>query len=600
MLSDFEHASILVLGSGTSLGVPVIGCHCKACISTDPRDRRLRPSVLLRLGDKRILIDTSPDFRYQALHYKIERLDAILYTHSHADHILGLDDVRPFNFMQRDNIPFYASADTAAAIEHTFSYVFDASPSQSSRPRLTPNVFENQPILVAGVCIQPVRAIHGKGTVYGFRFGDCAYLTDHSQIPPESLALLQGLDVLFLDALRSNPHPTHSTVERVAAQRRNPQTETRLLHAYLARPHPRRHRSAPASSCTVGLRRTSNRHWVGQSRLAKRNECPSACMKPVVFNSLEEARGVFGPCSLAIGNFDGVHIGHQALIGAAADLAHKRSLVPAVLTFHPHPTAVVAPQRVPPLICSLATRLDLIGVAGAGHIFVLNFTSDVARLSPEEFVSQILVGALNARAVFVGENFRFGHKQAGTPAVFTELGNRFGCSVHFLPPVSYRHEVVSSTAVRNALRASRVVEAARLLGRCYASNGPVVSGRGIGSKQAVPTLNLRPDSSLITPPGIFVTETVDTDDDRRWPSVTSCGYNPTFGATELTIETYLLSSFSNPVPRNIEVQFRHFLRAEQVYPDAASLKAQIMKDVTRANAYWRNARRLAAPVPSVY
>ena len=213
MLADFEHASILVLGSGTSLGVPVIGCHCKACISTDPRDRRLRPSVLLRLGGTRILIDTSPDFRYQALHYGIERLDAVLYTHSHADHILGLDDVRPFNFMQKDNIPFYASADALAVIERTFSYVFDTSPSESSRPRLTPNIFNGAPILVAGTCIQPVRAMHGKGTVYGFRFGDCAYLTDHSQIPPESLELLQELDVLFLDALRHNPHPTHSTVE---------------------------------------------------------------------------------------------------------------------------------------------------------------------------------------------------------------------------------------------------------------------------------------------------------------------------------------------------------------------------------------------------
>ena len=323
-------------------------------------------------------------------------------------------------------------------------------------------------------------------------------------------------------------------------------------------------------------------------------------MKPAVFHSLDEARGVFGPCSLAIGNFDGVHIGHQALISAAADLARQRSLIPAVLTFNPHPTAVVAPQRVPPLICSLATRLNLLGVASAEHIFVLNFTADVARLSPEEFVSQILIGALNARAVFVGENFRFGHKQAGTPAVFEELGRRFGCSIHFLPPVTDRGEVVSSTAVRNALSQSRVVEAARLLGRCYASSGPVVSGRGIGSKQAVPTLNLRPDSNLITPRGIFVTETVDLDDHRRWPSVTSCGHNPTFGATDLTIETYLLTPLNHPVPRNIEVQFRHFLRSEQTYPDAASLKLQILKDVARAEAYWRHAKRLATPVPSVY
>jgi phosphoribosyl 1,2-cyclic phosphate phosphodiesterase len=213
MLAEFEHASILVLGSGTSVGVPMIGCHCKACLSQDPRDKRLRPSILLKLGDKRVLIDTSPDFRYQALHYGIERLDAILYTHGHADHILGLDDVRPFNFMQREVIPFYASAETWAVIERTFGYVFDSSPSESSRPHLRPNIFDGEPIEVAGICIQPIRAYHGKGTVYGFRFGDCAYLTDHSHIPPESELLLQGLDVLFLDALRHNPHPTHSTVE---------------------------------------------------------------------------------------------------------------------------------------------------------------------------------------------------------------------------------------------------------------------------------------------------------------------------------------------------------------------------------------------------
>ena len=213
MLEEFEHASILVLGSGTSVGVPMVGCHCKACISDDPRDKRLRPSILLRLGDKRILVDTAPDFRYQALHYRIERLDGILYTHAHADHILGLDDVRPFNFMQREQIPFYASASAWEVIERTFHYVFDGSPSESSRPRLTPHIFDTDPISVVGVSILPIKAMHGKGTVYGFRIGDCAYMTDHSQIPPESEEKLLGLDVLFLDALRHNPHPTHSTVE---------------------------------------------------------------------------------------------------------------------------------------------------------------------------------------------------------------------------------------------------------------------------------------------------------------------------------------------------------------------------------------------------
>ncbi|MBV8553119.1 MAG: MBL fold metallo-hydrolase [Acidobacteriaceae bacterium] len=213
MLEEFEHASILVLGSGTSVGVPMIGCNCKVCTSSDPRDKRLRPSVLLKLGGKRVLIDTTPDFRCQALRYGIERLDAVLYTHSHADHILGLDDVRPFNFLQKSDIPMYASADTLEVIERTFEYVFDKAPSQSSRPRLTPYVFDADPICVAGTSMLPIRAFHGEGLVYGFRFGDCAYLTDHSAIPPESMEKLEGLDVLFLDALRHNPHPTHSTVE---------------------------------------------------------------------------------------------------------------------------------------------------------------------------------------------------------------------------------------------------------------------------------------------------------------------------------------------------------------------------------------------------
>lgn len=213
MLDDFEHASILVLGSGTSVGVPMIGCRCKVCTSTDPRDKRLRPSVLLRLEDKRLLIDTSPDFRCQALRYGIDRLDAILYTHAHADHILGLDDVRPFNFMQKKDIPIYASAEALEVIERTFGYVFDSGPSESSRPRLARHVFDNELIPVAGISILPIRASHGKGTVHGFRFGNSAYLTDHSEIPAESKDKLTGLDVLFLDALRHNPHPTHSTVE---------------------------------------------------------------------------------------------------------------------------------------------------------------------------------------------------------------------------------------------------------------------------------------------------------------------------------------------------------------------------------------------------
>lgn len=204
---------ITVLGSGTSSGVPTIGCHCEVCLSTDPRDKRLRPSILVRHEGRNILIDTTPDFRQQILRTGIERLDAILYTHAHADHILGLDDVRPFNYRQREPIPLYATPEVLAVIQRVFCYAFDESP-QSSVPKLDLHPMNGEPFEVFGLGITPVRVEHGKGTVYGFRFGTAAYLTDHSGIPEESKAHLHGLDVLFLDALRHRPHPTHTTLER--------------------------------------------------------------------------------------------------------------------------------------------------------------------------------------------------------------------------------------------------------------------------------------------------------------------------------------------------------------------------------------------------
>jgi phosphoribosyl 1,2-cyclic phosphate phosphodiesterase len=206
--------AITVLGSGTSVGVPSIGCHCAVCESTDPRDQRLRPSILVGFGGRNVLIDTTPDFRQQALRARIDRIDAVLFTHSHADHILGLDDIRPFNFRQGGAIPIYASAETLHNIHQTFRYIFLEKETESSRPRLVSNAFDRDSFELFGLRFAPIRLAHGKGVVHGFRFGDAAYLTDHNDIPPESLEQLCGLDILFLDALRHRPHPTHSTVER--------------------------------------------------------------------------------------------------------------------------------------------------------------------------------------------------------------------------------------------------------------------------------------------------------------------------------------------------------------------------------------------------
>ncbi len=208
---------ITVLGSGTSVGVPTIGCHCAVCTSTDPRDNRLRPSILVSYEGRNVLIDTTPDFRAQALRARIDHLDAVLFTHAHADHMMGLDDVRPFNFRQKGQIPIYAAPETMASIQRSFPYIFDGVKKESNVPQIGARLLDGAPFDLFGLEFLPVPVLHGRQTIYGFRFGAAAYLTDHSEIPAASMDLLRGLDVLFLDGLRYKPHPTHTTVDRAVA-----------------------------------------------------------------------------------------------------------------------------------------------------------------------------------------------------------------------------------------------------------------------------------------------------------------------------------------------------------------------------------------------
>lgn len=209
-----ELLRIVVLGSGTSVGVPMLGCRCKVCTSTDPRDRRLRPSILVRYGERNLLVDTTPDFRCQALRAGIDRLDAILFTHAHADHLMGLDDVRPLNMRQQATIPIYGSPETVSTIKQCFGYIFDGEEKQSWIPNLELHTLDGSPFDLFGLDVTPVPVLHGKARIYGFRFGNAAYVTDQSEIPEPSIDKLRNLDVLFLDALRHRFHPTHSTVER--------------------------------------------------------------------------------------------------------------------------------------------------------------------------------------------------------------------------------------------------------------------------------------------------------------------------------------------------------------------------------------------------
>ena len=319
-----------------------------------------------------------------------------------------------------------------------------------------------------------------------------------------------------------------------------------------------------------------------------------------VFHNLEAAAGGFGPCALAIGNFDGVHVGHQALLRATTAYARVHQLVPAVLTFDPHPTAVVAPHRRPQMICTVEDRVRLLSAAGAEKILVLPFTEQLARMSPREFVERILVDGLGTRALFVGQNFRFGYRQAGTPEVLAQLGAELNFEAQFLAPVVLRGRVVSSSAIRKQLAASQVSCAARFLNRWFSMRGTIVSGHGVGAKQTVPTLNLRPTPGLVCPRGVFVTETSDIDSDRVWPSITNVGIRPTFGGDEMTIETYLLGPLEGESPQAIEVRFQHFLREERKFASPEELKAQIMRDVQRSQIFRARWKKLQKSVPSIY
>ena len=205
------NAVLTVLGSGTSMGVPTIGCTCRVCTSSDPRDQRTRPSIMLQYGGRCVLIDTTPDFRQQAIREQIRHVDAILYTHAHADHILGLDDIRPLSFRNEGKIPLYAHDTTATALESIFRYIFDANYKYGGIARVEMKRL-NGAVELFGARFEPVEILHGDSTIHGFRFGQAAYLTDFSEIPPPSMQQLQELDILFLDALRHRPHPTHSTV----------------------------------------------------------------------------------------------------------------------------------------------------------------------------------------------------------------------------------------------------------------------------------------------------------------------------------------------------------------------------------------------------
>lgn len=202
---------VTFLGTGTSQGVPMIGCSCDVCTSGDPRDKRLRTAVWIQAGDASMVIDTGPDFRYQALRAQIPRLDAILYTHGHKDHTAGMDDIRAYNYWQKEAIDIFASEETQEVLRREFQYVF-SGPRYPGIPEVNVHTIDTEPFTVRGVDILPVKVLHYRMEVLGFRIGDFTYITDANYLPESAWQQIKGSRVLVLNALRHEKHISHFTL----------------------------------------------------------------------------------------------------------------------------------------------------------------------------------------------------------------------------------------------------------------------------------------------------------------------------------------------------------------------------------------------------
>lgn len=291
--------------------------------------------------------------------------------------------------------------------------------------------------------------------------------------------------------------------------------------------------------------------------------------------------------AVAIGNFDGVHAGHRRLLRRVVEASREKSWRPSILTFDPHPTMVVAPDRAPKLLNTIEERLEMARREGIELAVVLPFDKKFASLAPEEFVSDVLVKGIRAGAVFVGDNFRFGAKQTGDVHLLQELGQRLGFAVEIVPDVFVRGRMVSSSEVRKVLGEGNVSLACRLLERPYWVGGRIVPGHGIGSKQTVPTLNLETTAEILPADGVYVTRTTDLETGRYWPSITNIGIRPTFQGDARTIETFLLAPLEGPSPQSIHLEFLKRVREERKFDSAEALKTQILQDVKRAQTYFR-------------
>jgi riboflavin kinase / FMN adenylyltransferase len=290
---------------------------------------------------------------------------------------------------------------------------------------------------------------------------------------------------------------------------------------------------------------------------------------------------------LALGNFDGLHRGHQKIVERIRRSAADRGATALVLTFDPHPPRVVRPDKAPPLLMTMPQKVAALEKAGLHGVAVVRFTEAFSRLSPDQFVRQVLVDWLRVSEVWVGADFLFGHERAGTFSVLRSLGTQYGFRAEKIDPVRYKEFVVSSTRIRRLVAEGRVDEAGALLGHHYTIDGTITAGAGRGRTLGFPTANLSTDNELVPPTGVYAT-TAELHG-TRWPAVTNIGVRPTFEAAgAVTVETHILGLAADVYGAPLSLSFIQRLRDERKFPDVDALREQIAADVRRAGRLFDN------------
>ena len=310
-------------------------------------------------------------------------------------------------------------------------------------------------------------------------------------------------------------------------------------------------------------------------------------MPILVFNSAEEWASRFcdeGRTAVTVGNFDGLHLGHQEILRSVRERARATGQRAAVITFDPHPMRVLRSENAPLMIQTLAQRLEGFERMGLDAALVLRFDRELAQVSAEDFVERILVRCLRAGCILVGANFRFGHRGAGDVRLLEEFGKHHGFEVEVVSPVEVNGQVVSSTAVRSAVARGDVATAIALLGRAFSLSGEIRAGAGRGRTILFPTLNLVPEQELRPKLGVYATESVIGG--KTYASVTNVGTRPTFDGTGVTIESHLLAFNENLVAGRMEVKFCTRIRDEQKFSGPDALRAQIARDIEEARSFF--------------